>query len=290
VDTAPEPWLLLPLLGMRQKGTYSEYGHKPSRRAIDEFINRIEGGKRGFEEELRQFVIGLYERASDEEARYFLDKTPKYHTIAPKLLDLFADTKAVILWRSPLSIVASMVETWGRGWWNVFKFRLDLYRGLPTLIELAKQRRDSVVTVRYEDLVLERAGAWERVSQHFNLDRDTLERSPPTIDGHMGDPNQEDYSEISAQPIEKWKSTMSNPLRKLWMRRYLHWLGEGRLQVMGYSMKRLEEELDSVPTTGKMLGADLCSMCRGLLHPIIEHHIFRDKIEKESWKDLVSHY
>ncbi|MFB6286927.1 MAG: sulfotransferase, partial [Candidatus Bipolaricaulia bacterium] len=59
VSTVPEPWILLPLLGMRQEGTYAEYGHQPARRAIDEFVDRLDENAEGFDGELRRFVCRL---------------------------------------------------------------------------------------------------------------------------------------------------------------------------------------------------------------------------------------
>lgn len=290
VSTVPEPWLLLPLLGVRREGTYAGYGHQAARRAIKEFSERIEGGEEGFEDELRRFVRRLYDRAAAAEARYFLDKTPRYHTLAPNLLDLFPEAKAIILWRNPLSIIASMIKTWGDGQWNLYKFRLDLYQGLPALVKLARQRRDEVVAVRYKDLVLRQSGVWERLCQHLGLKTDILEESPPALNGWMGDPNQDAYEGISSEPVEKWKNTIRNPLRKSWARRYLRWLGRDCLEVMGYSLSDLESDLDKVPTTGKGLAGDVYGFGIGFLYPLIEHHVFRDKFSKSNWTDMVSHY
>lgn len=290
VATVPEPWVLLPLLGMRQEGTYAKYGHKYARRAIDDFVERLDGKINGFDEELRQFVNRLYERASGDEARYFLDKTPRYHTIAPRLLEIFPDAKAIILWRNPLSIVASMIETWGDGRWNLYRYRIDLYHGLPTLIDFAKQQEDNIVTVRYEDLVRGEADAWNRLCAYLGIDKAKLRKSPPSLGGEMGDPNQDEYDGVSQAPIEKWRKTLRNPLRKWWIRSYMQWLGEKRLRTMGYSFTQLENDLRSVPQSVDRLVPDLYGMGLGILQPIIEHHIFRDKIRESSWTNLMSHY
>jgi hypothetical protein len=74
------------------------------------------------------------------------------------------------------------------------------------------------------------------------------------------------------------------------MRNYIQWLGEERLRTMGYSIGKLDSDLSSVPTSAEGLVADLYGMGLGLLQPVIEHHIFRDKINETSWTNLVSHY
>ncbi len=40
-------------------------------------------------------------------------------------------------------------------------------------------------------------------------------------------------------PLSKWKSTICNPLRREWSRRYLRWIGAERLAVMGYELSDL---------------------------------------------------
>ena len=57
----------------------------------------------------------------------------------------------------------------------------------------------------------------------------------------MGDPTGvKNYREVDTAPLEKWKTTINNnPLRKMWCRRYLSWIGEERLKVMGYRFQRV---------------------------------------------------
>jgi hypothetical protein len=56
------------------------------------------------------------------------------------------------------------------------------------------------------------------------------------------------YSTLSVEPAQKWKTTLVNPLRKEWCRRYLRFLGDARLATMGYDKERMIAELDSQPT------------------------------------------
>jgi hypothetical protein len=158
------------------------------------------------------------------------------------------------------------------------------------LIDFAKQQEDNIVTVRYEDLVRGEADAWNRLCAYLGIDKAKLRKSPPSLGGEMGDPNQDEYDGVSQAPIEKWRKTLRNPLRKWWIRSYMQWLGEKRLRTMGYSFTQLENDLRSVPQSVDRLVPDLYGMGLGILQPIIEHHIFRDKIRESSWTNLMSHY
>jgi hypothetical protein len=54
---------------------------------------------------VHDFGIDLYTRAAGE-ARYFLDKTPRYHYVVDDLFRVFPEAKTIFLWRNPLAIVA----------------------------------------------------------------------------------------------------------------------------------------------------------------------------------------
>jgi sulfotransferase family protein len=261
ISTTPEPWLLLPqFYAMRETGIFAEYGQIPCARAIREFAAGLPNGEHDYRDELRRFVLGLYRKASGGKGSYFLDKTPRYHFVTDELVDLFPDAKYIFLWRNPLAIASSIVQTWGGGRWKIERWRGDLFDGLTHVID-AYERSSTAFAVRYEDLVTEPLTAWSRVFEYLQLPFDesllTSFRSVP-LQGRMGDrTGSKRYETISAAPVDKWPATVCNPMRKRWFRAYLEWIGERRLATMGYSLSSLTEELDAIPFGGRMLGSDL---------------------------------
>ncbi|PJA08408.1 MAG: sulfotransferase, partial [Flavobacteriales bacterium CG_4_10_14_0_2_um_filter_32_8] len=91
-------------------------------------------GKEDYYVAVRHFAEELYGKASDKQATYFLDKTPRYSLVVEDVIETFPDGKFLFLWRNPLSLVASMMETWGSGRWNLYYLNVDLYQGLERLI------------------------------------------------------------------------------------------------------------------------------------------------------------
>ena len=87
------------------------------------------------------------------------------------------------------------------------------------------------------------------------------------------------YTEISREPLEKWKLTMGNALRKWWLRRYLRWLGAGRLTAMGYDLDELLREVRSVPSGARFLLSDLGRMMRAPLTALVEPHQVMKKLK-----------
>lgn len=280
VATTSEPWLLLPLLSMKySNGTYADYGYHLAQQGVSSFTKALDTDE-AFNEELKALVLRLYDRASSEEATYFLDKTPRYHTLSSSILDLFPEARAIILWRSPLSIVASMMETWAGGAWNLYQYPLDLYSGLESLVKLKRQQRSNVLSITYEELALKPAAVRNKVGSFLNIELHDTENAPPVISGELGDPMQGQYDKISRVPLTKWKKTLNNPFRKWWMRRYLNWIGADRLSAMGYDLDILLNKLDEVPTTKEKLLSDLIRWIYGKAKHGLELGILSQKLSE----------
>lgn len=265
IATTPEPWILLPqIYALRERGIYAEYGQTPAARAIREFSERLPGGPMDYQTELRGFVSRLYDRASSGGETYFLDKTPRYHHIVDDLFDLFPDGKFVFLWRNPLSIAASISETWGHGRWNVEKYRADLYDGVAHLVAASASHQDRSIAVRFEELLDPSSGIWERLFGYLQLEFDPgllSSFSAVQLRARMGDPTgSQAYRSLSTEPIDKWRSSISNPVRKRWCKVYLRWIGERRLGTMGYDLRDLLQELSGVRSGPRRVISDITAI------------------------------
>ena len=132
VATTSEPWLLLPYAyTLRPQGVDAEYVHPLMVAAIEDFCKELPRGEEDYLAELRRFSLDLYEKAAGEGATHFLDKSPPYCLVAEEIMRLFPEAKFVFLWRNTLSVLASMIETWGP--WRPTFMGSDLFVGLPRL-------------------------------------------------------------------------------------------------------------------------------------------------------------
>lgn len=262
VATASEPWLLLPhAYASRRVGVVAEYPHALLADAIEDFCMELPGGAERYRRELHDFILRLYDAAAGEDADYFLDKSPPYHLVADEIMRLFPEGRFIFLWRNPLAIIASLVETWLRGEWRPLAFRQQLFIGVPRLVSAYLANQSRAYSVRYEDLVSGDEGAWEQLMSYVGVDFDpeSLHRfSEVELKGRNGDPTGiRRYGALSVEPTRKWPETVTNPLRKAWCRRYLRFLGDENLTTMGFDARQLIHELDSRPFTVKSLIADL---------------------------------
>jgi Sulfotransferase family len=251
ISTTGEPWILLPLVYARRwKGIRAEYAHQLAEAAINEFAQGLPGGPETFDRRLRSFVEDLYGDAAEEGATYFLDKSPHYHFIVDDLIRLFPDAKFVFLWRNPLSVVASILETFRANRFEPYEAPAELVQGPTALASAFDANRERAHAVRYEDLLGEnRDEHWAGIFEYLELDWDpqVLERfSGVELRGGFGDPTgRRAYASLSTEPLQKWRQSFRGPVRRIWVARWLKRLGPRPLEIMGYDPERLMSEVRS---------------------------------------------
>lgn len=296
IDTVSEPHILLPLIyALRQDGVYAEYNHKLAAMAIEDFCQELDQGRQDYYQEIKRFATSLYRSASRKKARYFLEKTPRYSLVVDEIMEIFPEGKFVFLWRNPLAVIASIMQQSKGGHWFLYGTKIDLCTGLDNLVTAYARDPGRSISVRYEDLLADLEGERSRILGYLELspvsDCD-LAAGSRHLRGRLGDKvGLERYRALSREPLEKWKCTLSNPLRKAWCRRYLRWLGPRRLSVMGYQLDALLAELDAIPTSCFMLLRDLVLMPLGGLACLMEPRMLLVKIRlMRSFRKVFVHY
>ncbi|MGH8651692.1 MAG: hypothetical protein ACREYE_05695 [Gammaproteobacteria bacterium] len=88
--------------------------------------------------------------------------------------------------------------------------------------------------------------------------------------------SQEVFSQpLSREPLEKWRGTLSNPLRKAWTWRYLLWLGKERAAAMGYDLESLLADLGSIRPGFRNVMQDARRLTMGRLAVSFNERLFR---------------
>lgn len=296
ISSIAEPHILLPLIyTLKPRTVYAEYSHELVTWATEDLCRHLDGGQSAYEAAIRHFALELYESASSTDARYFVDKTPSYSLIASEVIRIFPDARFIFLWRNPLAVAASICSTWRAGKWFTYQYRAQLYQGLSGLANAYQANRTCSLALRYEDLVTYPAETVTRLSDYLDISLTHFEESDFSASvpkGRLNDPYAYSSSrnEISSQYVQKWTKILNNPLRKAWSRRYLRWIGEERLAIMGYDLQTLLKEIESVSTSMEYVLSDLYRMPYGYLYPLSEYRIFRHKLEDlREGRPLYSH-
>jgi hypothetical protein len=297
IATTAEPWLLLPFCyALEDDDIFTDYEHSRFRTAFRAFLEKLPEKEQDFYSALRSFALDLYQQFTDADSKYFLDKTPRYHLIAQHIMRAFPDGKFIFLWRNPLSVASSMIQSWGEGRWNLYRYKVDLYKGLKNLVTAYSERPNEAAAydLRFEDLVADPRSEVKALFAFLEVpfEQSVLEAFVGIgFKGEMGDQKGvQRYKSISQAPVEKWKSVLNNPLRKAWTRRYLKWIGEDQLRTMGYDLFRLIERCDGIPISYQNLFSDSYHMSKGKMRPWVESVINKEKISNMSDKKImVSH-
>jgi hypothetical protein len=271
IATASEPWFMLPFVySLRETGVNAEYEHGTMARGVQGFSKEyLPDGTDDYLSEIRALGLRLYGKVGKGH-RYFLDKTPRYHHIAADLIALFPEGRFIFLWRHPVAVAASMMQTFADGRWNLHRFSADLFSGLTTLIEAYEAYADRACAVRYEDLLQKPEVELRRLLSYLELEFDPnlltsfteLEMRNPDYWDPTGTMN---YRTISREPLQKWKHTMANPIRKAWGLRYLRWIGSQRLATMGYDLDPMLAEVAAIPASAEHVPSDVFQNVRGLI-------------------------
>ena len=270
---------------------FSEYSHTSAAGAINDFCDTLPKQRYSYLEEVRNLATRLFQASAPPGKQYYLEKTPRNTLIIQDLIETFPNSKFIFLCRQPLASAASLIETSGKGRWNLYKHTVDLYDGLANMAMALSSHPDKIIPIQYEELLSSPEQSTTRLLQKLGLDDDTSllqQFQDVTFSGRMGDPTGiKTYSSLSKEPLEKWKSTFNTPTRHYWASRYLKWLGPERLSVMGYDYAGLEAELDSIKLQMHGIGSDIVRMSYGFMERKFQLKMFRHlirtrKVDKRS--------
>ncbi|MEN8134278.1 MAG: sulfotransferase [Thermodesulfobacteriota bacterium] len=270
ISTVSEPWILLPFVyTLKSDGIKSEYGHSLSVQAIQDFYKQFPNGRQDYLNDLREFILKLYKNNSQPNSTYFLDKTPRYHLIINEILEIFPEGKFIFLWRNPLAVVASILNSWCNGKWKIRLWELDLYDGVDNLLSAFTENSSHVHSLQYENLVQSPSTEMKKICDYLLLDYDDQmigSFQNISFEGKWGDQyGIKKYDSLSKNSLHNWQKTFNNPMRRYWAIKYLDWLGEENLKLMGYSYR----DLIALVSNGKNMNLNgmFSDLIRSVLYP-----------------------
>ncbi len=270
IATTSESWLLLPqLYALKEGSAFSEYSHITSSRAINDFCECMPDKADGYLKTIKSALVNCYRSVADDETKFFLEKTPRNNLVLNEIVAMFPESKYILLWRNPAAIVASMINSFSNGKWNIYRHEIDLFKGLENMLDAdtlnIKYRHD----IKYEDLVTAPSKIMDELCHFLGLSSVPLNFSILNnypLQGRMGDKSGvHEYQHISASSLDKWKLSFSNPLRKRWLIKYLEYIGSEDLSRMGYDKDELMRSISSIEFGSQHLLSDMLRMTYGAL-------------------------
>lgn len=255
IHSVSEPWLLLPMFYPYAKpGVISEYSSVTCRNALADFIEILPSGDEDYREAIRDFSFQLYQKQCRNKERYFLDKTPRYYHILPEMAATFPNAKFIFLFRNPVHIFSSVIQTWGNGGFrNLHTSYTDIYDGPSLLSKGYELLKSKSYALKYEDFVAEPERYAKELCEYLDIEFSNEMISGLgriTNEGRMGDPTGiKEYSQVSAKSLEKWKVSFNSPFRKRLLTRYIHGIDSSVFFSQGYSKDQICKEIKSLLVT-----------------------------------------
>ncbi|WP_159022664.1 sulfotransferase [Formosa sp. L2A11] len=238
VSTASEPWILLPLISFLKSDFKIKANGDLSRIAVEDYL-RLHSDS-SLANEVKKIALNFYAKATSKDAKYFLDKTPRYYEFGDEIKQLFPKAKIIILKRDLSDVVSSICKTWDID--TIYKMR-DYKRDLLAAPKLMQEFQDAninnpnVRTVFYESLVdnpeAEVKMLYEWLGLDFNPDFIDFTNNKKA-NGVLGDPigvkaNRKPKKNLNSRKILEdhyWKDFSIG---------YLNHLGKTFLDLYGYS-------------------------------------------------------
>jgi hypothetical protein len=258
VHTTPEPWLMLhPIYSLRIDGYKAEYNEQLAHTALIDFLSSIQDGEKKHLEAIAKMASYLYNLSCEEAGKtYFVDKTPRYYLIISELSKIFPDAKFIFLFRNPLSVLASILNTLVKEHWLLLaRYKHDLITAPDLLLNSLSVMDDGQsIKVNYEELVSQPDIQVRRLCEHIGLDyQDEMinyGRKKFTL-GHMGDTtNINKYSSPTTENIDRWLKICEHRQPRHFVEEYLNFLGPIRLSKMGYDYENIRIQLKKIPVKG----------------------------------------
>jgi len=181
ICSVSEPWLLLPLAyTLPEHGAQTApYNYQLAQRAIKDMVQALPNKEVDYYKEVSQFVSRLYQGLCHNNEAYFLDKTPRYYLIINFIETLFPDAKFIFLFRNPMAILSSVINTWSEGrLGQLHQNHVDLYEGPKLLLKGRQRLEHKSIQISYEKLVSYPIESVNNILEYLGLD--------PVGEGLMG--------------------------------------------------------------------------------------------------------
>ncbi|MBC8453854.1 sulfotransferase [PVC group bacterium] len=285
IHTTAEPWMLLPILApLANTRMYAEYGYQDYNNAMHDLIHKLPQGRDSYRKHIRKLSTDIYRDLAPVNTRYFLDKTPRYALIVSELLSTFPNAKFICLWRNPLAVAGSMLKTWCNNNWKLYQFEIDLYEGLSNLLEAVETHPERIHTVCYENLVNSPQLHIDEICNYLDISFNESmlsEFKDISFQGGKGDQvGTKRYEVVSADSIDAWHHVLNSPIRKSWAKKYLNWIGNERIEFMGYDINILLSQIETIPSAFSLIPSDFIHSIYGGAYRYFPLNVLRSNLDK----------
>jgi len=255
ITTSSESWIMLnKVYALRRNGIETEYNAVHARNALMDFLSYHTDGLETYYKSIRASACVLYQKAMHNAGKTcFLDKTPRYYLIIPELYQIFPKARFIFLLRNPLSVLASILSSWAKGYWpQLGRNKTDLIHAPVKILEGIRLTSGAATVIHYEDLI---SNPEQTLSTLFRIlgqpleDLDTIFGGKNNLLGRMGDlDGSEEYTVPNGDSLLKWQSLTDSAQTQHFAQQYLNALGEETVSSLGYDFNEMTSGINGAKT------------------------------------------
>ncbi len=220
VNTTSEPWLLLPYLSVFNPYiTTGVYNSELAKIGIEDYLSKLNINDY-FKDQLKLFLLRIYQPLLKVHVKYVLDKTPRYYEILDLIVEYFPNAKVIVLKRNPFAVLNSIIQTWDvKNLKDLNAYKRDILNAPFLIQEFLYRNRDNknIKEVYYEDIVQAPERQIPLIFNWLNIEyRDSVlnYKVNDKIKGYMGDKvGVEKFSKIAINEEEGYQSIKKS---KIW--------------------------------------------------------------------------
>jgi len=264
INSVPEPWFMLTLVSLYKNLGFTG-GYNQSYASINflEYLSNVGMKVNDVKEEVRSLSFKLYNLKALPNNHYFLDKTPRYYYIIEELIDLFPNAKFILLYRNPLSTIASILNY---HWANNVPRKLsekskgDLITSYKNIIKLKSQSLSNVYFLKYEDVIANCKSELVNLFLFLNLKIDQVNEQYELNDNFkktkfIDKKSVHKHSKVVSAYLNEWERIIDNSSKKSLVIYYLRMLESMRIELLGYDIKVLVQRLKSHKVSNNRIDA-----------------------------------
>ncbi|MCB9321714.1 MAG: hypothetical protein H6570_20710 [Lewinellaceae bacterium] len=140
-------------------------------------------------------------------------------------------------------------------------------------------KNPDVLQIKYEELLDNTEHTLLKLCKYLNINQNEITNYlDTTIEGSMGDPNQDKFKKI--EKTGNWYISYNTYFRKLWAKKYLMWIGDKNLSLMGYNSMEIHQKIKDIKNDGPFL-MDFLFNIISIAHSWIEPTILREKLKNK---------
>lgn len=192
VNTCSEPWIFLNYISLlKPEVVKTDFDIKMASRAFKSYLCNFP--KFNYRDKLKSHILGNYEPMA-QNFEYVIDKTPRYYEILDEMLQLFPNSKFIILKRNPTDVARSIMTTWNINTIKkILPYKNDILKA-PIIIDdfLEKYKSYSnIYEISYEELIDDEIKETKKIYDWLGIDFSSSYidfSSNHKIKGKFGDP------------------------------------------------------------------------------------------------------